>query len=158
MEVLGPGYSDGIGHFRRIDKIYTYDSENKESCLDTNDEWHKIKEMSDFASGFWNESDYVMSSILLGVSSLPKVVSSTSNNSGAGNIDYTSTLWGKIESEGSKPAEPLPPERGTEALANLEDINSKAKYMSRDDAERELGILGYTPEEIQYAVENINRY
>ena len=60
MEVLGPDYSDGIGHFRRIDKIYTYDSDNNELCKDTNDEWHKIKEMSDFTGGLWNASDYIV--------------------------------------------------------------------------------------------------
>lgn len=155
-EVLGPDdSSDGIGCCNYLIKIYTMGDMGAIYSGSYSTDYKKIDEMANFQGGFWNASDYVMNSIALGVSQLSKVAPSTSNNSGTGNVNYTSALWGKIVSENDKPAEPLPPEHGVEAIAMLEDVNSKEKYMSRNDAERKLKKEGYTPDEVQYALENV---
>lgn len=154
--VQGPDAPDGIGYC--ITKTYKRkitDDGKRGLVVDTNSNKYILNNMLTFVGGYWNASDYVMNSIALGVSQLSKVAPSTSNNSGTGNVDYTSALWGKIVSENDKPAEPLPPEHGVEAIAMLEDVNSKEKYMSRKDAERELKTEGYTPDEVQYALENV---
>ena len=99
-EVLGPEEEDGRGCF--IYKVYTYEvgEDDKKTLKDINFSLKfLVNGMWPLDGGFWNASDYAMSSIALGVSQLSKVAPSTSNNSGTGNDNYTSALWGKIVSD-----------------------------------------------------------
>ena len=150
-EVQGPEEEDGIGRYSYKIYIYEVGKDDKEplKVIETLKDIsfsrpYIVVGMRSFEGGFWNASDYAMSSIALGVSQLSKVAPSTDSNSDTDKSEYTSNLW-------------TPSPRQKEALAIAEDMKlSLSNMISRCWVKEELKKRGYTTEEIRYALNNVD--
>ena len=159
VEVQGPEESeDGLGYYKvRTSNVdYILGKKVFEDPRRVSYDVYKIDGMLDFTGGLWNASDYSMNSITIGVNSISSMVSSNGSNSGTGDFEYTSNLWGKVGNADDKPIEITIPGRGEEAATKIKEVYApkSSEYIIRTELESRLERDGYNYDEIQYAMEN----
>ena len=129
-EILGPDdSSDGIGYYNYLVKKYTMGDIGPIPSGSYPTDYIKVDGMTDFVGGFWNAFDYGIGSI---------VANAVTFGSDSGIGKFTTFA------------------REKNAITMIENMNSNDKRTSRADIKIELEKGGYTPEEIQRSLENVD--